>query len=128
MTELGMNSKIGFWGGLAAVGLIGGGTWFVASAMRLDNNWEDALYTTAVIFSALALALRPAWSRPAFWKDLLAVLAVHAIVVSLVVHLFTANSMRVGGPWRTLAAIVEGLLLLGFLWRRNIAHQHGRGS
>ena len=124
MPEQDRKLELGFWSGLFVVGVAGVATLIVTSAFRLDENWKDAIYTTAVMFSALILALRPAWPSPALWRDLSVALAVHLILLSLIVRLFDANRLEMGGAWRTVAALAEGLFLLVILWRRNIAQRH----
>jgi len=119
-----VKSEFGFWSGLAIVAVIAAMVWALSTLFSLGPTWEDALFTTAVIFSALILTLRPAWSSRALWRDLAAALAAHLFFLNIVVRVFVANSIKMGGPWRTLAAIVEGILILSILWRRNVSVRH----
>lgn len=116
-----VKSEFGFWSGLAIVAAIAAVVWALSTLFSLGPTWEDALFTTAVIFSALIILLRPAWSSRAFWRDLAAALAAHLFFLTILVRVFVANSIRMGGPWRTVVAMIECLFLLSILWRRNVS-------
>ena len=114
-------SEFGFWTVLAAAGVIGGAVWAVATWLSLGPNLEDGLYTTAGLFTIVILVLRPAWSSRAFWRDLIIALAAHLFFLAILLQVFAANAIRMGGPWRTLGAMIECLFLLSILWRRNVS-------
>ncbi len=117
-------SEFGFWHGLAIIAVVAGAVWALSVVFSFGPVWEDGLYTTAVLFSALMMALRPAWSNRAFWRDFVVALAIHTVFLAIVVEVFIWNSLRMGGPWRTLVAVVEGIFLLSILWRRNVSVRH----
>ena|SRR5664279_4318320 len=118
------SSDFGFWRGLAIIAAVAGGTWALSVIFSIGPAWEDGLYTTAVLFSPLMMALRPAWSSLAFWRDFFVALGVHTIFLAIIIQVLVSNSLKMGGPWRTLAVIIEGIFLLSILWRRNVSVRH----
>lgn len=83
-----------------------------------ENNARAAAYTLA-IFALLAAALRPAWRRPKLWFDLLILLVFHCAVLLPVLGFLDAHLIRLNWVLAPFV-MVEGLLALWFLWRRNV--------
>ncbi len=121
------NSETGFWKGLLVIATLMSLAWIAVYLLRLSTNWEDGVVTTAVLFSALTLALRPAWPSARLWRDMSVALALHWLVLAAIVQVLTSNSIRMGGPLRTIAVIVEGVFLLSVLWRRNVSREQRSG-
>ena len=114
-------AEFGFWTGLLIVAGGGGAAAAAGFLLRLNRNWEDALFLTVVLFVTLTLVLRPAWRRKQLWRDLAVALAVHVCALTLVVQALTANGRTMGGPLRTLVVLVWALFLLAVLWRRKVS-------
>lgn len=47
-------------------------------------------------------------------------MSIHILVLVIIVQGLTANSIEMGGPLRTIAAMAEGIFLAAILWRRNV--------
>lgn len=118
-----MSREWSFGNGLLVVFLIGIVGWLVSSKFQVSPNWEDALILTLVLFSSLAISLRPAWSNPLLWRDLTVAFVLHALILAAIVEIFIANSMKIKGFERTIVVVVEGIIILSILWRRNISER-----
>lgn len=103
------------------VGVAGLCAWLVAHAARLTGNSEDAVVVTGVIFGAIILALRPAWCRVRFWRDLCVAFLVHVCLLAMLVQILRTRAITVGGPFETICAIVEAIAIASVLWRRHVS-------
>lgn len=89
-------------------------------ALHLREILADAVLYTVIVFSVVILALRAAWRRIVFWQNLIPVFMLHLIAVSVVVESFPRDSHGFSLIPFTLMAIVEALLIAGFVWRRTV--------
>src|SRR5438105_11256454 len=112
---------IGGWifiaGGLA-LGLLAG--WIIDSNLLSENSTRMGGYTI-IVFSTLIMALRPAWRRLQFWVDLLLLLALHGILLLPLLHLLDTHSIRLNWALALPFVVIEVLVALGVLWRRNVS-------
>lgn len=92
----------------------------VPQLVGLNQQWEDAIVYTVVLFAVVTLALRPAWDRRVFWESLAAIFVLHSIALVVVEHSFPSAMQGFHGFPRTIIAIAEGLLIAGVLWRRSM--------
>ena len=92
-------------------------TILVSRAANLSVVWQTASSYTVILFVCLIVALRPAWGRPKFWRALAVALVLHALVVFSVIREFPRTSQEFHGITQMASGVVEGLLILGFLWR-----------
>lgn len=113
----GKTSSIGEWivlfGALALAVAI---TEFVG----VSKKWENAIVFTVLVFTSVVLALRPAWGRRAFWSGLIAVFLFHCIVIVAIEQSTPPTSEGPHGLPLIEAGMVEGVLILGALWRRSM--------
>ena len=79
--------------------------------------WQTASTYTVIVFVCLIVALRSAWSRPNFWRALIVAFVLHALTVFSAIREFPRTSQEFHGILLIASGLVEGLLLLGFLWR-----------
>jgi hypothetical protein len=84
---------------------------------NLSLVWQTASAYTVVLFVCLVVALRPVWGRPNFWMGLAAALVLHSLAVFSVIREFPRTSQEFHGITLIASGCVEGLLILGFLWR-----------
>jgi hypothetical protein len=84
----------------------------------LKQLWEDGVVYTVVLFGAIGTALRPAWGRKSFWASLALIFAGHVIVLLVVLQALPPR--RFGIPKLLLIPVgaIEGVLILGVLWKR----------
>ena len=90
----------------------------ISEGLGLQQKWEDGVVYTVVLFTVLITVLRPAWSRPHFWRNLALLFALH--VVGTIFLLSTLPLGKYGVPkliW-SIALIVEALMMASVLWRR----------
>lgn len=109
---------------LGALGLV-----ITASeAIGLKHEWQDGAVYTVVLFTAIILSLRPGWGRASFWKSLALIFSGHIVLVMLAVQALPPR--RFGFPKLLLIPIgaVEGLFILGFLWRRMQAESKSKAA
>ncbi len=52
-----------------------------SEVIGLNQLWEDGVVYTVILFTAVLLALRPAWGRKSFWVNLAIIFAGHMIAV-----------------------------------------------
>jgi hypothetical protein len=106
--------------GLAAVAIA------ITERIGLSQKWEDVIVFTVLLFSVLLVTLRQLWNNPGFWRNLLLAFAAHVFAVAVLVRVLPA--WRFGFPKLVLIVVgmLEGLLLLGVLWRRGGGLSRGR--
>jgi hypothetical protein len=81
----------------------------------IDRKWEDSIFYTVVVFGVAMLALRRAWGYRTFWKTFAVILAVHVLVVAIVLLSLPPGTIAIHGVPLTLAAMVEGVLIIRVL-------------
>jgi len=103
-----------------------GAAFAVSELLRLSQKWEDAIVYTVTVFAVVIVVLRPAWSRPAFWQNLLAVFALHLFAITLLIQIVPIG--RFGIPKLLLigAGMLECLAIGGILWKRTVQSKPGR--
>ena len=84
----------------------------------LKQLWEDGVIYTAIVFTAVLRALRPAWGQKSFWTSLVLIFAGHMIVLLVVLQALPPR--RFGIPKLLLIPLgaIEGVFILGILWKR----------
>jgi hypothetical protein len=89
----------------------------ITERIGLSQKWEDVIVFTVVLFSVLLMTLRQLWNNPAFWRNLALVFAAHVFAVAILVPVLPTG--RFGFPKLVLIVVgmLEGLLILGVLWR-----------
>jgi hypothetical protein len=91
--------------------------------------WQNVVEYTSVVFACLCIALRSAWGRRSFWLALAVAIAVHCIAVLFAVREFPATVARDFHGFPQIASgVLEGLLILGFLWRASTKKSSQRPS
>jgi hypothetical protein len=93
---------------------------WVADLHMVTENTATAAGYTAITFACLVMALRPAWNRLRFWIDLAALLVLHLIIVLLLVNYLDSHLIRLNWVMGLPLVVVELLVFLGLLWRRNV--------
>jgi hypothetical protein len=85
--------------------------------LGLEAKWKDAIVYTVMLFTVVAFALRLAWGCGVFWRNFLALIVLHVIVV-------------IGGvqaiPFAYVipkllfipVGMVEAVLIIAVLWKR----------
>lgn len=99
------------------VGLVAG--WLIVFHKWNENLTRATAYTVA-IFLLLAVALRPAWRRLRLWVDLGVSLALHCVVVLSLMRFLDAHGVRLNWVLALPFVVVELLVLVAVLWRRNV--------
>jgi hypothetical protein len=101
--------------------------WISNLRLVTENTAKVGAYT-AVLFTALVMALRPAWRRLRLWIDLGILFAVHVAIVLSLVDLLGSYSIRLNWVIALPIVAIELLLFLGFLCRRNVSEEPGEGE
>lgn len=98
---------------------VAGAAIFATEASGISQKWEDVVVFTAVLFAVVLLTLRELWKAPSFWWNLLPVFALHVIAFAILAEVLPLG--RFGFPKipLTLGCMVEGVLILSVLWRKN---------
>jgi|ERR1700722_4837560 hypothetical protein len=92
----------------------------IAEFVGFSQKWGNAIIFTVLVFTALVIALRPAWGRRAFWSSLVAVFFFHCIVLAAVEQSLPPTSEGPRGIPMIEAGMLEGLLIAGVLWNRSM--------
>jgi hypothetical protein len=90
--------------------------------------WQTATAYTVIVFVCVIVSLRPAWGRPNFWRALIVALALHALTVFSVIREFPRTSQEFHGIPLIASGMVEGVIILGFLWRASMKKAPQRPS
>ncbi len=93
---------------------------WVSDVHLLNENAATAAGYTAIVFAVLAMALRPAWRRLRLWVDLLILLVLHSILLLPLVNFLDTHSIRLNWAIALPFVMIELMLALGVLWRRNV--------
>src|SRR5947209_3905613 len=56
----------------------------IAEFVGVSQKGEHAIVFTVLVFTAVVIALRPAWGRRAFWPSLMAIFLLHCIAIVVV--------------------------------------------
>jgi hypothetical protein len=109
--------NLSFWDWAAIFGI---GVAVIAGTKIADISqvWQNVAAYTAIIFTVLCVALRPAWGRGRFWLALAVAFAVHSTTMFFAVREFPATVARYfHGVPQIAFGIIEGVLILSFMWR-----------
>jgi len=84
----------------------------------LKQLWEDGVIYTAIVFTAVLRALRPAWGQKSFWTSLVLIFAGHMIVLLVVLQALPPR--RFGIPKLLLIPVggIEFVFIAGILRKR----------
>ena len=108
--------KTSVWEWAALIGTVAAVV--AASAiMNLSPKWEHAFVYTVIVFMTVMVVLRPAWSRPAFWRGLLLLLMLHILIVVSITQSLSPENPGIHGVPLIAACMAEGLLIISVLWR-----------
>lgn len=89
--------------------------------LGVGRKWEHAIvYTTVLVFTAVIMALRPAWGRKALWQNLVPVFLLHVLAVVVIEQSLPPGSEGPHGLPLTAAGMAEGVLIAGVLWKRSM--------
>jgi hypothetical protein len=86
----------------------------------ISQKWANTIVFTVLVFSGVVIVLRPAWGRRAFWSSLIAVFLFHCIVLAEVEQSLPPTSEGPHGLPLISAGVVEGVFILGVLWRKSM--------
>jgi hypothetical protein len=89
-----------------------------SEVIGLNHLWRDGVVYTVVVFTAVLLALRPAWGRKSFWSSLALIFAGHTIVLLAVLQAMSPR--RHGIPKLLLIPVfaIEFVFITGMLWKK----------
>ena len=113
----GTRFSIGEWVaafGLAALAVA------VTEFVGVTEKWEHAVVYTVIVFSAVIIALRQAWGRRAFWRNLVPIFFLHSLAIAVIEQSLPPGSKGPRGFPLTAAGMVEGVLIAGVLWKRSM--------
>jgi hypothetical protein len=92
----------------------------VSEFVGVSQKWENAIVYTVLVFTAVVIALRPAWGRRAFWTSLMAVFLLHCIAIAVVEQSLPPTSAGPHGLPLVAVGMAEGILVAGVLWKRSM--------
>jgi hypothetical protein len=94
------------------------GATLLSNFIGLSQIASDAVIYTVVVFGVVIAALRPAWGRRAFWRNVLFIFVLHVIGITFLVQLLAKRSAP--GVMMIIAGMIEGVLIGSVLWRRTV--------
>ena len=113
----GKTLSIGEWGiAFGVVALAVAATEFVG----VSQKWEHAIVYTVLVFTAVIIALRPAWGRRALWQNLVFVFLLHVLAVVVIEQSLPPGSEGPHGLPLTAAGMAEGVIIASVLWKRSM--------
>lgn len=86
----------------------------------VSQKWEHAVVYTALVFTAVIIALRPAWGRRAFWQNLVLVFLLHVLAIAVIGQSLPPGSPGPHGLPLTGAGMAESVLVAGLLWKKSL--------
>jgi hypothetical protein len=92
----------------------------ITQFVAINQNWQDAIVYTVVLFTVVILALRPAWGRKAFWRNLTLIFVLHILAILVIEQSLPAGKRGLHGLPLTLIGMMEALLIAGALWKRSM--------
>jgi hypothetical protein len=107
------------WGWVAILGSLAI-TIVLTKAADLLPLWRTFCLYTVVVFASVTVALRPAWGRRNFWWALVISFLVHTLAIFFAIREFPASSREFHGVPLIVSAMIESLLISGFLWRASM--------
>jgi heme/copper-type cytochrome/quinol oxidase subunit 4 len=110
------------WEWLALVASLLGAT-ALTTVIGLNQKSSDAVIYTVVVFAVVITALRPAWRRRAFWRNLALVFVLHAVGMSILLHILSEQGHGISGLLMIVCGMVEGIVIGSVLWKK--AHLSG---
>lgn len=97
---------------------LGGIALAITGFIGVSQKWEDIIVFSIGLFTVLLITLRELWKAPAFWRNLLIIVAAHFIVLTILAQVLPLG--RFGFPKLVLIAggLLEGFLILSFLSKK----------
>jgi hypothetical protein len=92
----------------------------IAEFVGVSQKWEHAIVFTVLVFTAVVIALRPAWGRRAFWPSLMAIFLLHCIAIAVVEQSLPPTSAGPHGLPLVAVGMAEAVLIAGVLWKRSM--------
>ena len=100
----------------------------VAEFLGVSDKWENTIVYTVIVFTAVIIALRPAWGRRPFWQTLLPIFLLHCLAVVVVEQSLPSTSAGPHGLPLDAAGMAEGLLICAVLWKRSKRSSNSHSS
>jgi hypothetical protein len=114
------HNRVRNWAAIIVASALGFFGWWAVQSNGFSENGARATAYTIGIFFLLALALRPAWRRLRLWTDLLILIVLHSVLLLTLVRFLDTHSFRLNWAIALPIVMVELLIALGILWRRNV--------
>jgi hypothetical protein len=92
----------------------------ITEFVGVSQKWENATVYTVIVFTAVIIALRPAWGRRAFWQNLVPIFLLHVLAVVVIEECLPPGSNGPHGLPLTAAGMAEGVLIASVLWKRSM--------
>jgi hypothetical protein len=92
----------------------------VSGLIFTTAKWRDAAVFTTLLFTSVALVLRPIWSVR-FYCDLALLLIAHSIILMILVPMYPSTVTGLPHYLMLPTGIVEGVLIASLLWARSAA-------
>jgi peptidoglycan/LPS O-acetylase OafA/YrhL len=86
----------------------------------VSQKWENAIVYTVLVFTAVIIALRPAWGRRALWQNLVPVFLLHVLAVVVIEQSLPPGSEGPHGLPLIAVGMAESVLVAGVLWKRSM--------
>jgi hypothetical protein len=92
----------------------------ITEFVGVSQKWEHAIVFTVLVFTAVVIALRPAWGRRAFWPNLIAIFFLHCIAIVVVEQSLPPTSAGPRGLPLVAVGMAEAVLIASVLWKRSM--------
>lgn len=117
MSKAGKTLSIGEW--VVAFGIVALAV-AIAEFVGVSQKWEHAIVFTVLVFTAVVIALRPAWGRRAFWPSLIGILLLHCIAIVVIEQSLPSTSSGPHGLPMVAVGMAEAVLIASILWKRSM--------
>jgi hypothetical protein len=91
----------------------------IAEFVGVSQKWEHAIVFTVLVFTAVVIALRPAWGRRAFWPSLMGIFLLHCIAIAVIEQSLPSTSSGPHGLPMVAVGMAEAVLIASILWKRS---------
>lgn len=104
------------------------GTMLLTERVGFTQKWVAGLTETVIVFYIVIFAFRPSWNYPHLWRNALFLFVLHIVGLVIVMNAILVGIRRF--PWGVTipASIVEGILILGILWKWTAPREHAKGE
>src|SRR5947209_6743727 len=92
----------------------------ITEFVGVRQKWENAIVYTILVFAVVVMALRPAWGRSAFWKNLAPIFLLHVLALVVIEKSLPPGSEGPHGLPLTAAGMAEGVIIASVLWKRSM--------